>query len=94
MHVERTPGLDPFGGAEGAGGLHKPTESKAGGPKDTSAAEPAHQPSAEPYLERAREAPEVRESAVAEARRLLAEGTLDTPEAARRAAEALLQLGI
>ena len=37
---------------------------------------------------------EIDEQAVAEARKLLRSGRLDTPEAARRAAEALINLGI
>ncbi len=94
MQVERTPGLDPFGVSEGSNGLQKPPGTKSGGPKVVQGAPAAPQPSIEPYVRRANETPAVRRGAVEEARRLLAEGALDTPEAARRAAEAILSLGI
>lgn len=47
-----------------------------------------------PYLRAAMAGEEIDEQAVAEARRLLQSGQLDTPEGARRAAEALMRLGI
>jgi len=46
------------------------------------------------YVRAAMAAEDINEQAVAEARRLLASGQLDTPEAARRAAEALVNHGI
>lgn len=45
------------------------------------------------YVQEAAAAEPVNRTAVAEARKLLQEGKLDTPEAARRAAEALVDLG-
>jgi len=45
-------------------------------------------------LRQAAVADEIDQAAIAEARRLLAEGKLDTPDAARRAAEAILRLGL
>lgn len=46
-----------------------------------------------PYVRAAMAAEEVDEQAVADARNLLRSGQLDSPEAARRAAESLLRLG-
>jgi len=46
------------------------------------------------YVARARLAPAVRADAVAEARRLIESGELDTPEAIGRAAEAIVDRGI
>jgi hypothetical protein len=47
-----------------------------------------------PYVRAVMAGEEIDEQAVAQARRLLQSGELDTPEAARRAAEALMRLGI
>ncbi len=46
------------------------------------------------YLEKAHGAEEVNRQAVEEAKALVRAGTLDTPEARRRAAESLLSLGM
>lgn len=46
------------------------------------------------YVEKVRNTPEVNAEAVAEARRLMAAGELDTPEAVLRAAEAIVDGGI
>jgi len=48
----------------------------------------------ESLVAKARESAEVDSKAVAEAKRLLAEGLLDTPQAAQRAAEAILHKGL
>ncbi|MBL7134487.1 MAG: hypothetical protein ISS78_10350 [Phycisphaerae bacterium] len=45
-------------------------------------------------MEKVRNTPEVNAEAVAEARRLMAAGELDTPEAVLRAAEAIVDGGI
>lgn len=45
-------------------------------------------------VDAARQAPEVRADAVAEAKRLLKTGQLDTPEAAVRAAAAIVERGV
>ncbi|KPK86769.1 MAG: hypothetical protein AMJ81_00465 [Phycisphaerae bacterium SM23_33] len=50
-------------------------------------------PADKPYVGMAMAGQEVEHAAVAEARKLLLEGKLDTPEAARRAAQAILDLG-
>ncbi len=49
---------------------------------------------ARPYLQKARELDEANTSAVEEARSLIASGELDTPDAARAVAEALLNHGV
>ena len=46
------------------------------------------------YIRQAIETEEMDPAAVAEARRLLASGELDTPEAAARAAELIIKLGL
>ena len=46
------------------------------------------------YVQAAKDVPDVNKQAVAEARELLKSGKLDTPEAAQRAAENMLNLGI
>jgi len=51
-------------------------------------------PALAPYVRAAMAGEEINQQAVAEARRLLQSGQLDTPDAARRAAEALTRLGI
>ena len=93
MQIERTGGFDPFAAAEGA----KTPRPAAENPAPRSAEAPAPEvPEAvlEPLARQAAEAPAVRADKVAEARRLIAEGKLDTPEAAQRVAENLLKFGI
>jgi hypothetical protein len=46
------------------------------------------------YVEKVRLTPEINAQAVAEARRLMEAGELDTPEAIRRAAQAMVDGGI
>jgi hypothetical protein len=60
------------------------------GPASVYHADAAHQA----YVQKALAAEQVDHQAVAEARKLLASGQLDTPEAADRAAEAILRLDI
>jgi len=92
MQIEPTQGFDALGSPDGArntpepvspAGRGKPTETPSGG-----LGVPAS------YIEQAAAAETVRSEAVAEARRLLDSGELDTPEAAEAAAEAILTLGI
>lgn len=94
MQIERTQGLDPLGLPGGTQNLPKAEQGGAAtGKTGDSAGGPAG-PAFQPYVARAREAEEVRLAEVEEAKRLIAAGELDTPEAAQRAAEALLRLGI
>ena len=50
--------------------------------------------SARKYIDKALAAEEVDPAAIAEAKRLLAEGLLDTPEAIERAADAMVMRGL
>lgn len=94
MHIERTGPIDPSPPPGGKTPSRKPESAPATG--ETPAVTPAAAPeaAAQSYVRRAIEAGEVRSDRVAEARRLIAEGRLDTPDAARRAAENLLDRGI
>lgn len=94
MHIERTQGFDALGLPDPAKNLPKADQTSAAARR---AGEPAGASAGagfEPYILRAADAPAVRSEAVQEARRLLASGELDTPEAVQRAAEAILRLGI
>jgi len=94
MQIDPTQGLDPFGLNDG------PRPAGAGGPPAADRGRPAGtagegEPPVPPeYLRLAAETEPVRAEVVAEAKRLLEAGDLDTPEAARGAAEAILSLGI
>jgi hypothetical protein len=90
--IEPTGNFSAPGMREGLNPLNRP-EPGADLPrrKGEAAAAPSE---AAALIARASEAPDVNLEAVEEARRLIAEGKLDTPEAARRAAENLLDFGI
>ena len=94
MQIESTRGVDPLGVPDGANGLPKAGETRSAAAKAEDTPLPAAEPSLEPYIRQAAEAEEVRADAVAEARRLLDSGALDTADAARAAAENILRLGI
>jgi len=95
MQIEPTQGHDPLGLPDG-GRQAQPTGPAAHhpGPKPAEAAVSGADLQA--YLAQAGTADDepIRDEAVAEAKRLLASGALDTPEAAQRAAEAILTIGI
>jgi hypothetical protein len=93
MQIDGTHGVDPLHIPGGAKSLVRPDQPAAGTDRPAEAPGP-RDPDVEPYIRRAAEAPEVRPDAVAEAKRLLASGSLDTPEAAGKAAERLLRDGI
>ena len=94
MHIEPTQGYDALGSPDGPRSTPQPGPVPSAGRGD--AAGPARDDEGAPaaYVQQASEAAEVRPDAVAEARRLLESGELDTPEAAAGAAEAILTLGI
>jgi len=95
MQIEPTQGHDPLGLPEG-GRPAQPT-GPAAHPPDLKPAETAVPPAdLHAYLARAGTADDapIRDAAVAEAKRLLASGALDTPDAVERAAEAILTIGI
>ena len=93
MQIEPTHGFDPLSIREGSRNPVKADQVAPAGEKPAEQSEAASA-SLEPYIRRAAEAPEIRQDAVAQARRLLASGKLDTPESARRTAEGLLEHGI
>ena len=79
---------------EGAGTSNRPRPDRPA--RDVASQNPstASPNSLLPYLRRVQASPEVNSQAVNEALRLLRSGELDSAEAARRAAEALLDYGI
>jgi hypothetical protein len=94
MQIEPTHGFDAVGSPDGTRKPPQPGEVPPAGRGDAAETPKDEQTVPSSYVERAAAADEVRRDAVAEARRLLATGELDTPEAAAAAAEAILTLGI
>lgn len=94
MRIDGTNGFKTPDAASLAQGAGKPT-AQAGLfklPEETAtSALPAE---GQAYVAQAAAAPEINQSAVAEARRLLQSGQLSSPDAVRRAAEAILRNGI
>jgi hypothetical protein len=92
VRIEGANGAQPQGLPAGEPALPKASRPGPGG-----AEQPADHAQIRPvessYVREAAAAEQVDRTAVAEARKLLQEGKLDTPEAARRAAEALVDLG-
>ena len=72
----------------------KPAASASVGPSGAAAASepPKVEAHLQTYVDQAKEAREVNLQAIEEAKKLLASGTLDTPDAIRRAAQALMDL--
>ena len=93
MRIDGANSLPPQGPGEAAESVRGP--SRSGDPDTKIPADESQMRSVlAPYVRAAMAAEEVDGQAVAEARKLLQSGQLDTPEAARRAAEALLMVGI
>ncbi|MBM4019088.1 MAG: hypothetical protein FJ288_12295 [Planctomycetes bacterium] len=93
MHVNRTEGYNTPGVPDGTPGLAK--AGPEGGARKADPNGVALSESALAALVRqAAAADEVNSGAVADARRLLESGQLDTPEAIRRAAESILNRGV
>ncbi len=71
---------------------------QAARPTDTSEASAANarigEAACKPYIQKAAACDEVNRQAVAEAKKLLESGQLDTPEAVKRAAERIVSMGI
>ena len=94
MRIDGTNGAELHGAPEGA-----PTSRHPGGPprgQDPAAGEglPASGAEYQSYVQKAAACKEVDLEAVAEAKGLLESGQLDTPDAAQRAAERIVTLGI
>jgi len=102
VRIDRTNALGPLSESDKNAGSAQADGAKGGkharGAASASAAgggEAASILSAKPSLVRkAAAAPEINAQAVAEARRLIAEGLLDTPAAARAVAETILSRGL
>lgn len=94
MHIEPTHGFDTPGLPEKARNVPQPESSAPAGPTPPRRTPPAGSSTLAPYIREAAAAQPVRTAAVADAKRLLASGGLDTEEAARGAAEAILTFGL
>lgn len=94
MHIERTNNYQPRDVSGSAPDLTRaaPLAGDLGNASDAAAVTPDAGTQALANL--AASAPEIREDAVAEAKRLLESGQLSSMEAIRRAAEAILDRGI
>jgi len=88
VNIDGISGYEAPGLAGGKGPAGQRPDKAAERPAGDTGVEVAE--SARTYIDKAQAAEEVDPAAVAEAKRLLAEGLLDTPEAAARAAEAIL----
>lgn len=93
MRIEGTQGAGPNGLNEGAAGPGKHAKAPA-----SASAKPAEALQFDSvhatYVRKAAACETVNPAAVAEARKLLESGQLDTPEAAQRAAEAMISRGL
>jgi len=94
MQIDSTQGFDALGAPDGARNVPHPEPTPSANREKRSETPPAATGIPTSYMKQAAAAETVRPEAVAEAKRLLASGDLDTPEAARQAAEAILTLGI
>jgi hypothetical protein len=94
MHIERTHGFGSPGVPDGANHPTRAGESRTPAGNGGEGIARAADPLVEPYIGQAAAAAEIRWDAVKEARTLLLAGMLDTPDAARQAAENILLLGI
>jgi len=94
----RIDGPESLGGAHISGNAPRPLQGAKRASSFTASDEPALssqlQAESAEYLPQALAAREVNLDAVAEAKRLIESGALETPEAARRAAEAILKFGL
>ncbi len=94
MQIDPTQGFDALGVPDGARNVPHPEPSPSADREARGETPPAAAGIPAAYIEQAAAAQTVRPEAVAEAKRLLASGGLDTAEAARQAAETILTLGI
>jgi hypothetical protein len=94
MQIERTNGLGGPGGADPSRSLPRPGSQVTDSAKAANKAATDATTDVKSFAELVLKTPEVRQDAVAEARRLLESGQLSTPEAIRSAAEAMFKRGI
>ena len=93
MRIDGTFGTDSYGLQNDKGKSGRPVDSAASGRAGAKGSLSATSPAVASWLRRSAGADEVNAQAVEEARRALQAGALDTPDAARRAARAILELG-
>lgn len=94
VRIDGSNWVQPQGTGEVPQPVHKPSSSADSADAKIAADGSQTRSALAPYVRAAMAAEEVNELAVAEARKLLRSGQLDTLDAARRAAEALLARGI
>ena len=87
-------GFQPENLSEALPNGQKPQVSAVGKGSATDAAQSADATAQAPYLAAALAAPSVNLEAIAEAKALLSSGQLDTPRAARQAAQAIVDIGL
>lgn len=93
MRIDGTFGTESYGLQNGKGESGRPVDSAASGRAGAKDPPSAASPGVAPWVRRSAGADEVNAQAVEEARRALQAGALDTPDAARRAARAILEMG-
>jgi len=94
MQIEPTHGFETPGLPEKAPNGPQPGDVPPAGKAPPRRTPPAGSSALSPWVQEAAKAEPVRRGAVEEAKRLLASGNLDTAEAARGAAEAILTFGL
>ena len=94
MRIDGTHGLDPNAPAEGQNAPARNTPKTASASPEGGVDGSQILAAQREVIAQARRAEKVDLQAVEEARRLIASGELDTPEAARRAAQAIIELGL
>jgi hypothetical protein len=94
MRIDPTQGLTPQAPPGGKPNPQKPAEPQGGANAEPAVDGVEIRSKHVGLLRQAAAVDQIDQAAVAEARRLLAEAKLDTPDAARRAAEAILRLGL
>lgn len=94
MRIDRTNPFDALGLPEGTAAAKSPrTQSAEGAGQAGEARLQAQIEGLDSYVLKAAQTSDMNLQAVEEAKRLLQSGQLDTPEAARRAAQSILSLG-
>ena len=94
MRIGGTQGIEPQGQPTRKGESGKPVGAEGSGKSKGSTQSLEIRPTLQPLVRRAAAEDEVNVAAVEAARKALQAGELDTPEAARRAAQAILDLGL
>ena len=86
--------MEVHGPSDGSGGAARKARSADSRPAATTEQADMLNAASQPYIRKAAASEEVNLQAIAEAKKLLASGELDTPAAAQRAAERILSTGI